>query len=678
MGTIAEKLARLAETKADIKSALEEKGQTVTDSEPFSAYPDKIRAISGGGAGAETSTLDIAFGSALVGKPYSITGKRGSFLGTVPESKRIEARVLDTDTEYTVRAGDANGKGEAAVTTGESPGRTYPVEIATTFPPGLGDYEEAEFSFPLSVSKEELEEQFAKEIGGENWQDEAVQARAKKEAATLRAMTEGAPGEAICWVYRRFLDKEDIPENGTMDIKVEADSLGNNVRVMIGPDTTLQPGSNREDRYQRAAGVENVDKVVFERTPYLKGKATFCLKPTRLVNADGKDYDHSDRWLSGSAVEYLYFTIHDSTAIAGVEMVRYCVLELRVKDAGAGHRGIAYQEDQGYAIQVYGNRQNPYWETHAPNVTVEYQKDANGQEVYAKDLLGGYLETVTLEDGTLAYRDETGGRNIRVQRGAEGYRFTDADTGLELDEPGFLLDKKGAPVRIPADFLSDGETQKGYQTDGEGKAILDCEGRYIPRRFLARVSSKDMVAESMGGKYWVTFQPQCPYVPKQCYMMKETGRTTFQVLTQADQGKAEAAQGCGALEYILDVEVVDDGDIAEDYPIVRFLRGQPNAISDIWSYPKRDADGVFRCEAAYRGPIGYTFEVLCQEGSFVSITGWGSNGNGDTAYGTTGIYTYCDGTGELSEMPITFTLLENGEEKVYKIVMAWPPEEELI
>lgn len=45
MGTTAEKLRRLLETKEGIRVAIEEKGQTVADTDPFSVYPDKIRAI---------------------------------------------------------------------------------------------------------------------------------------------------------------------------------------------------------------------------------------------------------------------------------------------------------------------------------------------------------------------------------------------------------------------------------------------------------------------------------------------------------------------------------------------------------------------------------------------------------------------------------------------------------
>lgn len=51
MGTIAEKLAYVKETKALIKSALIEKGQTVADTDTFRSYADKVLAIQGGGSG---------------------------------------------------------------------------------------------------------------------------------------------------------------------------------------------------------------------------------------------------------------------------------------------------------------------------------------------------------------------------------------------------------------------------------------------------------------------------------------------------------------------------------------------------------------------------------------------------------------------------------------------------
>lgn len=53
MGTTADKLNKLVDTKAAIKSAIESKGQTVGNI-PFSQYPDKIKAIEGGGSGGGT------------------------------------------------------------------------------------------------------------------------------------------------------------------------------------------------------------------------------------------------------------------------------------------------------------------------------------------------------------------------------------------------------------------------------------------------------------------------------------------------------------------------------------------------------------------------------------------------------------------------------------------------
>ena len=47
-GTSADKLALLKQTKANIKAAIQEKGQAVANDEPFASYPAKIRAIGNG------------------------------------------------------------------------------------------------------------------------------------------------------------------------------------------------------------------------------------------------------------------------------------------------------------------------------------------------------------------------------------------------------------------------------------------------------------------------------------------------------------------------------------------------------------------------------------------------------------------------------------------------------
>ena len=47
-GTSADKLKKLKQTKADIRAAIQEKGQTVSDGDTFASYADKIRAIDNG------------------------------------------------------------------------------------------------------------------------------------------------------------------------------------------------------------------------------------------------------------------------------------------------------------------------------------------------------------------------------------------------------------------------------------------------------------------------------------------------------------------------------------------------------------------------------------------------------------------------------------------------------
>lgn len=64
-GTTTDKLERLMQTKADIKSALIEKGQAPGD--VFSQYADMVRAISGGGGG--TGSGNQFAETSFVGEP---------------------------------------------------------------------------------------------------------------------------------------------------------------------------------------------------------------------------------------------------------------------------------------------------------------------------------------------------------------------------------------------------------------------------------------------------------------------------------------------------------------------------------------------------------------------------------------------------------------------------------
>ena len=53
MGTITDKLNKLAETKSAIKTAIVNKGVAVSDTDTFASYADKISSISGGGSAHE-------------------------------------------------------------------------------------------------------------------------------------------------------------------------------------------------------------------------------------------------------------------------------------------------------------------------------------------------------------------------------------------------------------------------------------------------------------------------------------------------------------------------------------------------------------------------------------------------------------------------------------------------
>lgn len=107
MGTLADKLNYLKETKKQIKTALQEKGIEVLDTEPFRSYPNKISGLS---SGFENATDVISYGTEYNGtnpKQHSFVfpaGYKTAFLDIVILSANANTigAVEITGTDLTV------------------------------------------------------------------------------------------------------------------------------------------------------------------------------------------------------------------------------------------------------------------------------------------------------------------------------------------------------------------------------------------------------------------------------------------------------------------------------------------------------------------------------------------------------------------------------------------------
>ena len=148
MGTITDKLNKLAETKSAIKTAIVNKGVSISDTDTFASYADKISSISGGGTPTEgiygvfiydtngnltkpeewnTANNDLAVGVAVIDENCSfIIGKTQSNNGIAWSDKLYGTTVsgivtiLNFSIVKTDYAGEANSAIVRGLTSGEN------------------------------------------------------------------------------------------------------------------------------------------------------------------------------------------------------------------------------------------------------------------------------------------------------------------------------------------------------------------------------------------------------------------------------------------------------------------------------------------------------------------------------------------------------------------------------
>ena len=149
MGTITDKLNKLAETKSAIKTAIVNKGVSVSDTDTFASYADKISSISGGGTPTEgiygvfiydtngnltkpeewdTANNDLAVGVAVIdGNCSFVIGKEasepkvwsntlnGTIVSGIVTTTNIDVALTDYAGEYnsSVVRGLTSGEGNA-------------------------------------------------------------------------------------------------------------------------------------------------------------------------------------------------------------------------------------------------------------------------------------------------------------------------------------------------------------------------------------------------------------------------------------------------------------------------------------------------------------------------------------------------------------------------------------
>jgi hypothetical protein len=112
MGTTVDKLAKLAATKEAIRIAINDKGVTVSETEPFSSYPEKIASIESGGGTSLINislTLDGATNTITKGATITITDNAtGEEIVKTWEGSMIQVAIPSLE-EYTIKCSKITG-----------------------------------------------------------------------------------------------------------------------------------------------------------------------------------------------------------------------------------------------------------------------------------------------------------------------------------------------------------------------------------------------------------------------------------------------------------------------------------------------------------------------------------------------------------------------------------------